>query len=59
MIRISNVCIEVLPCVHKVSFNGKTREMDGVQIERLLRKNNKMNSKRYKHFAPYRYWKKS
>lgn len=51
MIRISKTCIETFPCIHKVSVDGRTREMDGVQIEALLRKHKMTTSRRYAHFA--------
>lgn len=56
-IRISRKCIETWPCRHMVVLNdGKTKktlEMNGTQIEKMLRQNNETNSKRYAHFKQY------
>lgn len=53
-IRISSKCIETFICVHTVWLNGKKTEMNGKQIEKLLRKNGDEGTKRYAHFAKYR-----
>lgn len=56
-IRISTKCIETRPCRHMVIMNdGKKKikkEMNGQQIEKMLRKNNETHSKRYVHFKQY------
>ena len=56
-IRISTNCIETWPCRHMVIItDGKKKikkEMDGKQIEKMLRKNNETHSKRYAHFKKY------
>ena len=58
MIRIANMCYESLPCKHNVYIDGKKYFMNGVDIERLLRKHNKTNSPRYQHFAIYKNFNK-
>ena len=56
-IRISTKCVETSPCRHRVIIDDgkqkKKMEMNGKQIERMLRKNNETHSKRYAHFRQY------
>lgn len=56
-IRISTKCVETWPCRHMVTLNdGKKKkkiEMNGKQIEKMLRKHNETHSKRYIHFRQY------